>query len=253
MPTDNAISRRAPITTAVLLTGEARTFSLCLRTQQWALFRKLPNPTFYCCVEDNEQAKDMEGLYDLYPRDRVHIKRLKTPTDLPQPDEKYYDGAPYPRSGPTKRLIGAIWNMNEAWNWYAGLGGTDSLVVKLRCDAYFHEFYAPSRLPEADEAMTLWWERYGGINDRVAFFGRKAAEAYFTTYQRIHQILAAGCSLHGESLMGGSLHLAGMRTLHILNAWLSFIRLPDSGNRMEQVPPKALPWEIAEFARNQSY
>lgn len=237
--------------TAIVLVGQARTFAQCFDNQYWFLYRHLANPTFYVFVEDEPEAAAVDLLLARYPADRVHIKRVKTPNDLPVPDPKHALHTGY-CGGPPAALIRTLWNFNEAWKWIETLKSYEAhrddrnVVVKCRMDAYFSEFTMPSRAPGDDEAFGLWWERYGGINDRLAFFGPGAARAHFTTHQRLQKILDAGCPLHGETLMAGSLHLSGCTIHYVLRGWLCLKKTPDERTWCK---PFAHPWEIAEFAR----
>jgi len=237
--------------TAVILVGQARTFGLCFDNQYWFLYRHLKDPVFYVFVEDEPEAGAMDLLLTRYPADRVHLRRVKTPTDLPVPDPKHALHTGY-CGGPPAALVRTLWNFNEAWKWIESLDSYKrhcyyhDPFVKVRMDAYFSEFTMPSMMPSNEEAFGLWWERYGGINDRLAFFGLRAAKMHFTTYDRLQQILDAGCPLHGETLMAGSLELSGCTIHHVLRAWLCLKKTADEKTWCK---PFAHPWEKAEFAR----
>jgi len=233
--------------TAVIYLGQARTFALCWRTHYWAVLRKLPNPTFYCAVEDDEDAESLELLKERFPV--VHLRKVKTPDDLPQPSPIFEQHVPYGNSSPTSRLVRVLWNYREAWKLFEEKEPKQdpaSLIVRMRPDTYYHDFSLPSRFPYPREAYFVWWGRYGGVNDRMAMMGREAAEVFFTAYDRLGATLDAGCSLHGESIMGGNLDLAQVVVKHNLDAWLSFCRPPDAQGRCQMVRPDPSMEEIVK-------
>lgn len=56
---------------AVILTGQARTFSKTFPSLNWQVFRNLPDPTFYVSVADDEHAKSVEILREKYRKTRL--------------------------------------------------------------------------------------------------------------------------------------------------------------------------------------
>lgn len=216
------------MSTAVLLCGQTRTFAKCWPTQYWYVYRKLVNPIFYVCVEDDEQAKDIERIYERFPKDRVHVKLLPRAADtaFPNPPETNAAFAPYPVMTPTRSIMKCFWNYRQAWEWLRQHEAEPPMtIVRTRPDAYFHDFVMPKALPAAHDFISLWWERYGGVNDRICVMGPKAAEVHMTMSDRVDQILAAGAPLHGESFVAAALELGGMRIRHTLDGWLSLKRL----------------------------
>ena len=216
------------MSTAVFIVGQARTFNKCWRTQYWHLYRHLQNPTFYVCVENDEQAQDMNLIQERYPKERIHVKLLPLSsevTDLPKPSDEHEWHAPYPVVTPAASILKCFWNYNEAWKFYQSFGTDDDLIVRCRPDAFFHSCEVPKAKLAPHDFMSLWWERYGGVNDRLVFMGPRAAESAMTMITRIDSILAAGCPLHGESVPWAAVQLAGMRVRHELCAWLSLLRL----------------------------
>src|SRR5690606_40937404 len=88
-------------------------------------------------------------------------------------------------------------------------------------------YHRTSRWPMM--ALTPWWGRFGGVNDRFAILGYHAACAYFTTYSRAQAFLESGCPLHPESLIKASLEAAGCRFDDTLD--VSFSTLRANGER----------------------
>jgi len=211
------------VRTAVIITGQARTFRQCWSNQWWNLYRKLDNPIFYACVEDDEQADDMELLWER--SDRVFIRKVKRPETvfMPPLDASAHSASVVKGSlGNTSR---GLWMSNEAWKFFESCSpGIHEQVVISRPDMFFRSFVMPYR-PEPTEIISLWWARSGGLNDRLAFAGLEAAKARLTTYERIPELLDMGCAFHGESLAAGALELAGCRISPVLHAWMSFVRL----------------------------
>lgn len=238
--------------TAVIITGQTRTFRHCWRGQYWALYRKLPDPSFYVTVEDEPGCEDMELLLERYPADRVHLNFVKTPENLPVPDESYADHVPYMRSSPSERLVRTFFNLHEAYKFYCetkNKGEPATLIVKMRPDVEFHDFTMPARLPKDNEVFGCWWSRCGGINDRLAFLGRSAAASYFNIYPRLQELLEIGCSLMGEPLSMAGLDADGVVVHHVLLAMISILK-QDKDGTMRRVESEARPAEVAELSYN---
>ncbi len=217
--------------TSVLIIGQARTFARCWRSQYWYLYRKLNATRFYLCIEDDEDAVAKELIFERYSPECVKILLLpkaEAVADLPAPSEEFAKHAPYPVCTETKSIMKCFWNYARAWECLQedeksnGLVPAD-LIVRTRPDAFFHNGNPPKHVGEND-FVSLWWERYGGVNDRVVFMGRKAAEVHFTMINRVDEILAAGAPLHGESFVGAALELGHVDVHHTLDYTLSLVR-----------------------------
>jgi hypothetical protein len=223
--------------TAVIYSGQARTFKKCWPTQYWHVLRKLENPHFFCSVADDEKAGDMELLCERFKH--VQIARVKQP-QLPEPDAKFAAFAPYALSTSIQGVLRQLWAINHAWefasaNTSTSLDGFD-VVVRIRPDLWFHECII-ERMPKPNEALTPFWGNYGGINDRFALLGNScAAFSYFTAYSRLDDILKAGCPLHPESIIGYATTFGGNVVTRTLAAEFSTIRLNG-----EQLWPVILP------------
>ena len=234
------------MSTAVIICGQARTFAKCWPTQYWYVYRKLVNPTFYVAVEDDEQAPDMARIYERFGRDRVHLRLLPRAADctFPNPPNTNAAFAPYPVMTPTRSIMKCFWNYGQAWQLMLEReprGTPHNIIVRTRPDAYFHDFRMPVVRPAEHDFISLWWERYGGVNDRICVMGRRAAEVHMTMTERVDAILAAGAPLHGESFVAAALDLGGMRIRHTLDGWLSLKRLDgrvvSPGRLLNEVPP----------------
>ena len=82
------------------------------------------------------------------------------------------------------------------------------------------------------------------MNDRFAILGARAAEAWFTTYARLGELLALGCPLHQESLVAASLEQFGCKVSETLTADFSFVRQSGEGLQLVREP-----FEHHELAR----
>ena len=171
--------------TAVLLLGQTRTAKQCFFSQYDKVLRYLPHAEIFAFVEDDAQAADLPPLLaQRFAPEQIHFEKRKTPDELPQPDESHADYVPYARSGnlatATRTLVRTYWHFNAAWQWFWPQSDGFELIVKMRPDTYIHDFTLP-HMPEPNEAFGCWWARCGGFNDRMAFYGRKAACAAQTT------------------------------------------------------------------------
>jgi hypothetical protein len=143
--------------------------------------------------------------------------------------------------------------LREAWRLYQEAGDPADLIIRIRPDLWFHSFQFPHpfrvfqhdpkkviyemtvdestaakfqcQLEERSEtACTPWWGRFGGINDRFALLGSKAAEHYFTTYDKIPRLIQEGAALHPESLVAASLRDGGISICDDMKAEFSTLR-----------------------------
>lgn len=154
--------------------------------------------------------------------------------------------APYAISVPVEAVLGQLWRLQRCWDFFvAGLGeagpgsatpatGYD-LIIRCRPDLWMESFAAHASLFELRRArgeriaLTPWWGRFGGVNDRFALLGREAARAYFQTWSNLPALLAAGCPLHPESLIKASLEAGGCEIDDTLD--ISFSTLRANGER----------------------
>jgi hypothetical protein len=210
--------------TAVIYHGQARTFAECFANQYWYVLRKLPYPRFYVCVEDDDQAKDMDLLKKRF--EHVHIRTFTKPETV-----KVFDVGLTSHSGSgfrvdPERLSRQWWARLQAWAMFHEMdAGRSDLIVLMRPDAFLRSIVIPNPAPRPDEIFTNWWTRSGGVNDRVAFAGPLAAHAVMTIYERMDEIIAMGCPLDGEPMIEAALELGRCRALPILKAWCTMRRL----------------------------
>ena len=242
--------------TAILISGQLRTFAQCLPTLQWACFRKLDDPHFYVSCANDAQAGDVRDLVKLYP-DNVHFEVVGQPAL----DEKNYaeraQFAPYAISVPVQSILRQAWHMERVYQFAMDNGAhKHETFVRCRPDLWMTD--CPDFMGMTYPPLTCFapfWARFGGQNDRFAIMGSLAARHYFTLYSNIPALMDFGCPFHPESLLLAQLNVNGVEVHHTLNAMFSTLRLPepDPQNlgqmRQERRFPEILPHEIAEYAR----
>ncbi len=223
--------------TAVLYTGHMRTFAHCLPTQKWQVLRHYaPDLTFYVSTIKDEDAESWRLLEKHFPGCPVYVEvvpeqpHIPLPAGLP-PESSWREGAcftwePFAISVPPQAVLRQLWQLNETWKLYRRSGEFGhSMFIRMRPDSWMQGYQHPEDSGwDAQGAFTPWWGRFGGINDRMAILGPVAAEAYFTTFARLPELIAAGCPLHPESLVCASLTAAGCPPSHKLRAEFSTLR-----------------------------
>lgn len=251
--------------TAVIYSGQARTFGEVFPNQYDKVLRLLPSPEFFVSVADDAQAPAMTRLWECFPKASVHIEHVKQPQlPEPPPDPKWLQM--YPPSATPQAILRQLWSLNRAWEFFQatakGLcvevethGGSYSkevkfdIIVRLRPDLAFFRFEEPIQWDRCSgwhdwSCYTPWWSRWGGVNDRMALLGQEAAKHYFTTFTKIERLRAAGCPLHPETLVDRSLRDGGIQPSHTLATEFRAIRLDGS---VTPVDPTVI--DIAEYSR----
>lgn len=239
--------------TAILLSGQFRTFATCLPTQHWHVYRHFPDCHFFLVMQktlpkaltpnapDPINSEAMVALLEeKYGKERVHAKLIDDPTGLPMIPKKYGVYAPYQNAASHPQLMLQHWYQNEAWKFYRDSGTTHDTVIRMRGDNFFKEFKKPAM--EARTAYSAGWARFGGINDRFSVMDYDAAKVYFTMYEKIDELLALGCPFHPESLLKGALELGGITSDDTLYAVFDSYRVTGNHRSAES---EMLPWDIA--------
>lgn len=188
------------------------------------LYRHLQNPTFIVSAIDDAQAEDAKVLENY---GELHFEKVTQPA-VPVPEGNHHLHAPYSISVPPAAVLGQLWAFQRAWEFACESVCVDDfgLFVRTRADLHFHSF-EPQGLEEIDscDALTPWWGRFGGVNDRLAIMGRGAAHAYFNTLGFLDTLIADGAPLHPESLVLASLEWCSMYVYADLLAMFSTVRL----------------------------
>lgn len=256
--------------TAVLLSGNARTFARCLASQHWHVYRKLENPHFYVSAANDADAKSMELLREKYPNAPVFIECVDQPA-LSEPPAILAAHAPYAISSPIQAILRQLWHLSKVWGFAMDNGAGDADVfIRARPDLHFHAFEMPERstllydgrddFKGSGATMMIYhgahvpyWGGYGGVNDRFAVLGKDAANAYFKAWDTLPGMLNDGCPLHPESLISYALERGQITIRRTLRAEFSARRHPSAkypdGELVHMV---VLPQELAAYTAHLS-
>lgn len=233
-----------------------RSFDRCLATQAWHVFRKLHSPSFFVSTVNDADTFKADHLRMKYIESKVKIDAVESQPDCIaelrakgcQLPAEWYKGQPYTHepyaiSVHPQAVARQLWQLRHAWETFP-LSEYD-IVIRMRPDSYFHRFgtcsfsFVPPSL-----AMLPWWGSFGGVNDRFAVLGQKAAKAYFTTYTDIPVMLSDGCPLHPETLIAESLARSGVEAYRKLS--VEFATLRTTG---EMRYPEMTTSDLAEYTR----
>jgi hypothetical protein len=227
------------MSTAVIMTGHARTFATCIHTLKWQVLRHYAAPAFYVSTIKDEDSAGMEAtLRKLFPGAAVSVEAIDAQPDLPEPVEPVRF-EPYARSVPMQAVLRQLWQLEQGWKLYERLGSEESTFIRVRPDLYFHSFEPPAQFVDAETCHSPRWGTFGGINDRFAVMGEQAAWAYFTAYSFMPKAMEKGCPIHPESLVKAAVTLRGCRSVTQLKTEFSTWR-KDGQHR----PPEILPWDL---------
>ena len=210
------------MSTAVLISGHARTFRHTFANQYWMVLRHYPDVTIFASVVQDEDASALELLTTRFPAARVHIETVLQPT-LPEPPRQPEFHAPAAIKGSVQGILRQLWHLNRV-RTFAGSLENFHTVIRLRPDLWFHRFQRPRLELDNLSCVTPWWGSYGGINDRFAVMGDEAADAYFSTIEHIPPMIAQGCPLHPESLLSRQLELYDVHLSRTLQTEFSTLR-----------------------------
>jgi hypothetical protein len=244
------------MSTAILISGQLRTFARCWPTHRWHVLRHFADPHFFICVQAQPDWHEiLAPLMAEYP-DRVHVE-LKGDPDLsahltPELARAYHQ-APYTNAAPAHQLLLQHWYQAECWKHFQrrqvtsdkGSSNKFDTFIRLRGDLWFHSFEWLNLIDVADEPACWmpWWGRFGGHNDRFAIMNPAAAPYYFTLFDHIPELIAAGCPFHPESLLKAALERGGVVACESLRTEFSTLRLNGSSRS-----PEIAPWDFAHVA-----
>lgn len=206
--------------TAVLISGQMRSFAQCYPTQRWQIFRHYePDIHFFVSCVDDAQAHSAEllGKYG-YAYD---VEYYQDPTDLPEIPIEAGAHAPYANATTHKNLMLQHWGNKKVWEFSQKVKKHEfDTFIRIRPDQFIHRFIAPkfsNRVLAAyrnavaygasgnKTVFCPWWGKFGGVNDRLAVMGSESAPIYFNMYDDIQQFLKEGCPFHPETLVKESL------------------------------------------------
>ncbi len=214
--------------TAVLISGQQRSFAQVYLNLRWYVLRKLKNPVFFVSCAKDEYSITADRLKNDFTD--VSIEVIEQPT-LPEPDFKLCAHAGYtptPNSqAVVQSILRQIWHYNRVWDFMRETRDPDEFqgFVRLRPDLHFHRFDYPGH-PFPNQFFGCPWGTYSGVNDRFSIMGRWAAQAYFQAHNQLPALLEAGCPLHPETIQGAVLEAAGCDIRNTMIADFSCVRLP---------------------------
>lgn len=230
----------AILKTAVLISGQLRTFKKCYPTQKWHIFRHYePDIHFFASISGAEEASLAEAIL-LEDYTSIYVESYDDPTDLPEiaPDKGAF--APYANATTHDKLMLQHWGNKKVWDFFASSAATESfdVIIRIRPDLWIHRFQPPDIYPMESVPTRVvfapWWGKFGGINDRLAVMGREAAETYFNLYSGIDGLLKHGCPFHPETMLAGWLQMCGVTVDNTLMATFSTDRMDGSRRWAQQ-------------------
>ena len=219
--------------TAVLISGQMRTFAKCYPTQKWQIFRHYePDIHFFVSCVNDPQADSVQLLSADY--ENVSVERYEDPTDLPVIPVEKGSFAPYANATSHSKLMLQHWGNKRVWDFFSASADTESFgcVIRIRPDLWIHRFINPIGLGyypmDPRWGFCPWWGKFGGINDRLAIMGMNAAKVYFNVYDAIPELLKSGCPFHPETLVAESLRREGITIENNLMTEFSTVRMDGS-------------------------
>lgn len=234
--------------TAVLISGQARTFRHVYLNQKFYVYSKLVEPTFYVSVANDAEAEDMSLLRADFPQ--VHFEKVEQPV-LPEPEAPKYAISGYANTSPPQSILRQLWHLNRVWEFMTEQGGLKADVfIRIRPDLFFRKFHTP-QLASREDICVPYWGGYGGINDRLAVIGGSvSALGYFGAYRHLQKYLDAGVPLHPETLLGYSAARTGL-IRRTLNAEFSIVRPANDKGELRVVEPDHRPGDIFDYLNDQ--
>ena len=136
--------------TAVLISGQLRTFAKCYPTQKWQIFRHYePDIHFFVSCVDDTQADSAKLLSADY--ENVNVERYQDPCfgdDLYMPPERSGAAAPYANATTHYKLMLQHWGNKRVWDFFCSKSQTDSfdVIIRIRPDIWIHRFQPPTNI-----------------------------------------------------------------------------------------------------------
>ena len=234
--------------TAIIMTGQARSFATTFRTQNWNFYRNLPDPHFFVSINDDADADAMKVIGEKYPlkMEKVQDKILPEPKDGAQ----LASFAGYGFGGTIQRVLQQHYALKRGWEYFREQPDHDTfdLIVRLRPDLWVQDFVPPdySKIGLFD-CHTPWYSSFGGVNDRFAIMGYMAAKAYMTVYDKHQALWDAGCPLHHETMVRAAMEMDGVRVKQDLLAEYRICRKTKPGEPVQIVPEQMWPHDWARM------
>lgn len=220
--------------TAVIITGQARSFKHVFPNQNWYVYRKLINPTFFASVCDDRDADSLKLIGVKYP---LNLERVKDPVfpEPKNPGAMMFSG--YGFGGPVQGFYRQHWSLKRGWEFFKEKADTAEydLIVRIRPDLWFQEFIAP-RYDEIGvrDCLTPWWSTFSGINDRFAIMGYLAGQSYMTCFDKHAKLFEMGCPMHHETVIRAAMEMDSINVIQRLTTF--FLRCRNENGQIGYVP-----------------
>jgi len=206
--------------TAVIITGQARSFAYVHPNQNWYVYRKLPNPSFFVSVCDDSDSETLKAIGKSYPLkfERVKDPVFKEPSNF---NQLMFSGYGFGEGG-AQGFYRQHWSLKRGWEFFQEQKGLEEfdLIVRLRPDLWFQEFIAPdySKIGDKD-CLTPWWSTFSGVNDRFAIMGNSAAKSYMTAYDKHQTLFDMGCPMHHETVIRAAMELDNINVIQRMTSF----------------------------------
>lgn len=219
--------------TAVLISGQLRTFGKCYPTQRFQIFRHYEPDLHFFCSLSGEGGASAAGYILRQDYQNVHVESYEDPTDLPVIPVESGQFAPYANATSHEKLMLQHWGNKKVWDFFCASADKESfdVIIRIRPDLWIHRFQQQVGrflYPPANVAFCPWWGKFGGVNDRLAVMGCTAASHYFNVYPNIHTLMDMGCPFHPESLVAETMRIGGVHVENNLMTEFSTMRMDGS-------------------------
>jgi hypothetical protein len=212
--------------TAVLVSGQMRSLDLCLPTIQKHVLDKIGDYDLIAHVADDEDAWKIEVME---PRRCVVVAQ-------PELDEKNY----LHRTGRgvigVQQVLRMFWSMEESnklrHEAEAERGAPYDWVIRLRPDTQFFSDIEDLSLCDPSALYVPTFCNYWGYQDRFAFGGPAAMDAYHHKLGLIDDYVAANGIFHPESMLKWMVDRAGTP---VKRTQIIFDTLRKNGQRIRPV------------------
>lgn len=188
------------------------------------LWTRVPNPSFFVSVADDEDAEDMRLIQKAMPlapfyMEKVVQPQIEEPTNLPLC--KWQNANP--TASTPQSILKQLWSLSRAWDFVKESSQVEfSTVIRIRPDITFA--WLGKAKVQPNTCLTPWFSRWGGVNDRFAVMPPDVADVYFRAFEARFTLWDNFCPLHTESMIGRNLDNNGVLLPHSLAAYFMIVR-----------------------------
>ena len=171
------------MSTAILISGQLRTFAQCSPTQRWHVYRHFPDCHFFLVVQRQRDAIEiLTPLMRDFGSDHVHLLQIDDPTLEVTPEiTSAFDLAPYANAAPAHQLLLQHWYQAEVWKHFLAVSSQLSAVSSEPRRA--SDLQTPPR-SSADHATSEKADRRSLIADRFDTFIRIRPDQFFHSFDQ---------------------------------------------------------------------